>query len=142
MSLELSQLLSAVVSYPETLTILKLLASAAMMFVLGAERQKQRKFMGPRTVMLIGCASTLFSTMALQFDAVFILGGIITGVGFLGGGVITKERGKVHGLTTASLVWMAATIGICVGLGLYVTAVFATVFSYAVLRAKDKLRVS
>jgi len=142
MSFDFSQLVSAVASYPETLTILKLLAAAAMMFVLGAERQKQRKFIGPRTVMLVGCASALFASMALQFQAVFILGGIITGIGFLGGGVITKDRGRVHGLTTASLVWMAATIGICVGLGLYVTAAFATVFSYVVLRAKDKLRVS
>ena len=142
MSLDIPQLVSAVVSYPETLIIVKLLAAAVMMFVLGRERQKQRKFIGPRTVMLVGCASTLFATMAMQFEAPFILGCIMTGVGFLGGGVITKEHGRVRGLTTASLVWMAATIGLCVGLGLYVTAAFATVFSFLVLRAKDKLKVN
>lgn len=135
------QALQSAASYPETLVVAKLMAAAAMMFVLGAERQKQRKFMGPRTLMLVGCASTLFAVMAVQLQASFILGGIMTGVGFLGGGLITKDRGRVRGLTTASLVWMAATIGVCVGLEMYVTAVFATVFSFVVLRSKNTLHV-
>jgi putative Mg2+ transporter-C (MgtC) family protein len=133
--------LQSIVSYPETLTIAKLMLAAAMMFVLGMERQKKLRFIGPRTLMLVGCASALFAVMALQLQNFFIIGGVMTGVGFLGGGIITKERGRVLGLTTASLVWMAATIGICVGLEMFATAAFATVFSFVVLRSKDMLKM-
>jgi len=138
---EALQALQGIVSYPETLTIAKLLLAAAMMFVLGRERQRKLRFIGPRTLMLVGCASALFAVMALQMQNFFIIGGVMTGVGFLGGGMITKERGRVLGLTTASLVWMAATIGICVGLEMYLTAAFATVFSFIVLRSKDMLKM-
>ena len=122
----------------EMLTICKIVLSAALMFVLGKERQEKKRFIGPRTLMLMGFASTLFSSIALQFNNLFVLGGVMTGVGFLGGGVIVKEKGKVGGLTTAALIWMAAAIGICIGLELYVTAIFSTIFSFLVLRSKGK----
>ena len=122
----------------EMLTICKIVLCSVLMFVLGRERQKKKKFVGPRTLMLIGFASTLFSSIALQFNNLFVLGGVMTGVGFLGGGVIVKEKGKVGGLTTAALIWMSAAIGICIGLELYVTAIFSTIFSFFVLRSKGE----
>ena len=117
--------------------IFKIILCSILMFVLGKERQKTKRFVGPRTVILMGCATTLLSTTVIEFNNFFILGGIITGIGFLGGGVITQEKGNVSGLTTAALIWMAATIGVFVGLGLYITSIFTTIFSFCVLRSKD-----
>jgi putative Mg2+ transporter-C (MgtC) family protein len=121
----------------EILMIFKLIVSAILMFILGRERQKKRRFIGPRTLILIGCASTLFSSIGFKFQNFFIIGGLITGVGFIGGGLITKEKGKVAGLTTAALIWMASTIGTIVGLEFYLTAIFTTFFSFFVLKSKE-----
>jgi len=115
--------------------IFKIIVCALLMFILGKERQKKNRFIGPRTLILIGCATTLVSTIAAEFEG-FVLGGIMTGIGFLGAGVITKDRGKVGGLTTAALIWLAAIIGMAVGLELYTTAIFTTLFSYIVLKSK------
>ncbi len=120
--------------------IFKIMLCAALMFIIGKERQKKKRFVGPRTLMLIGCATTLLSAISSSLDISFILGGTVTGVGFLGGGVITKENGKVSGLTTASMIWLAAIIGISIGLELYLTSIFVTVFSFFVLRNKNMLR--
>lgn len=120
----------------EIAVILKIILCASLMFILGKERQRNKRFVGPRTLMLMGCATTLLATIAFELDNAFILGGIMTGVGFLGGGVITKEKQQVRGLTTAALIWTAAIIGIAIGLRLYITAVFVTLFSLFVLRGK------
>lgn len=116
--------------------IFKIMLCALLMFVLGKERQKKGRFIGPRTLMLMGCATTLLSTVGVAFENLFVLGGIVTGIGFLCGGVITKEGRRVGGLTTAALIWLAATIGISVGLELYITAIFVTIFSFIVLESK------
>ena len=116
--------------------IFKVLVCAMLMFILGKERQKKKRFVGPRTLMLMGCATTLLSTIAFELDNFFVLGGIMTDVGFLGGGVITKESGRVGGLTTAALIWTAAIIGITIGIELYLTAIFVAIFSFIVLRSK------
>ncbi|MHC4752176.1 MAG: MgtC/SapB family protein [Planctomycetota bacterium] len=116
---------------------LKITLCALLMFVLGRERQRNKKFVGPRTLMLMGCATTLLAAIAFELDNAYILGGIMTGVGFLGGGVITKDKKQVRGLTTATLIWTAAIIGITIGLELYITGVFVTVFSLFVLGSKS-----
>ncbi len=117
--------------------ILKIMLCAFLMFVLGKERQSKKRFVGPRTLMLVGCATTLLSTIGVMFENLFVLGGIITGVGFLCGGVITKKGGHIGGLTTAALIWLSSTIGISVGLGLYGTAIFTTILSFFILRSKE-----
>jgi putative Mg2+ transporter-C (MgtC) family protein len=117
--------------------ILKIMLCAFLMFVLGKERQKKKRFVGPRTLMLVGCATTLLSTIGIMFENLFVLGGIITGVGFLCGGVITKKDGHVGGLTTAALIWLSSTIGISIGLELYGTAIFTTILSFFILRSKE-----
>jgi putative Mg2+ transporter-C (MgtC) family protein len=121
----------------EITVILKIVLCASLMFILGKERQRKKRFVGPRTLMLMGCATTLLATISFELDNAFILGGIMTGVGFLGGGVITKEKEQVHGLTTATLIWTAAIIGIAIGLELYITAVFVTAFALFVLGSKN-----
>lgn len=119
--------------------ILKVLLSAFLMFILGRERLETKRFVGPRTLMFMGSATTMLTMIAIKLESLVVLGGVMTGIGFLGGGVITKEGNKVGGLTTASLMWMAAMIGIAVGLEFYYVSVFAAVFSFLILRSKDLL---
>jgi putative Mg2+ transporter-C (MgtC) family protein len=58
---------------------------------------------------------------------------IVSGVGFLGAGVIIRDRGGVHGLTTAATIWLVAAVGLAVGAGYYCPAITATVLAVAVL---------
>lgn len=61
---------------------------------------------------------------------------IVTGVGFLGAGVIFREGYTVSGITTAATIWAAAAVGVAVGLELYFVAVFGAVFVFALLEAR------
>jgi putative Mg2+ transporter-C (MgtC) family protein len=124
--------------YGEVVIVLKMLLTAGLVGVLGMERQISHKPLSVRTVMFVGCATTLFTAIALQVNAPFVLSGIITGIGFLGGGVIvtSTQKGEVHNLTTASMVWIVAAIGILVGIDLYLVAMCATAISFVILRSK------
>ncbi len=110
----------------------KLLLSAALGGVVGLERNLRRKAAGLRTSMLIcmgACFFMIISAIAAthpEDDHTRIAAQIIAGIGFLGAGVILRERGNVVGLTTAATVWATAAVGMGVGTGMYVTSIFAT----------------
>lgn len=111
----------------------KLLLSAVLGGLVGYERTVHRKAAGIRTSMLIcmgACFFMIISYVAAvhpEDDHTRIAAQIIAGIGFIGAGVILRERGNVVGLTTAAMVWAVAAIGMAVGDGMYITAVFATV---------------
>jgi putative Mg2+ transporter-C (MgtC) family protein len=63
---------------------------------------------------------------------------VLTGIGFLGAGAIIQSRGSVHGLTTASTIWMVAIMGMAVGAGMYLPAIALTLISLFVLIALDR----
>ncbi|HKV29220.1 MAG TPA: MgtC/SapB family protein [Candidatus Acidoferrales bacterium] len=110
----------------------KLLLSAALGGVVGLEREVHRKAAGLRTSILIctgACFFMIISYVAAvhpEDDHTRIAAQIIAGIGFLGAGVILRERGNVVGLTTAATVWAIAAVGMGVGTGMYVTSIFAT----------------
>ncbi|MGH9729869.1 MAG: MgtC/SapB family protein [Candidatus Acidiferrales bacterium] len=110
----------------------KLLLSAALGGVVGLERQVHRKAAGLRTSILIcmgACFFMIISYVAAthpEDDHTRIAAQIIAGIGFIGAGVILRERGNVVGLTTAATVWATAAVGMGVGTGMYVTSIFAT----------------
>jgi len=82
--------------------------------------------------------SALFSLLSMAFgdgDPTRIAAQIVTGVGFLGAGIILKsEAGTVVNLTTAASIWFSAAIGMTIGLGLYGIALVATLFSILIPR--------
>ena len=130
-----------------------LLASIAFVLcaVIGMERQFQHKSAGIRTHALVGlgaCVFTLISVEGFVYLAEYqvtrdpsrIAAQIVSGVGFLGAGVIFVNRDVVRGLTTAASIWLVAVIGLTAGAQLYVLAVGATVISWFVLAVL--LRVS
>lgn len=114
---------------------------------IGIERSYHGRPAGFRTHTLVCLASSLLMLITVYqprwfqvafgdtawMDPTRMAQGIVTGIGFLGGGVIFKEGIGVRGLTTAASVWMTAAIGILMGLGLYFPAVTGTVLTMAVL---------
>lgn len=107
--------------------------------LIGAEREFRDKAAGFRTIIFICLGATLFTIFSFKIadaasaDPTRITAYIVSGVGFLGAGVILRESGKVIGLTTASIVWLAAALGIGIGAGQYSLTLIATATTLIVL---------
>jgi putative Mg2+ transporter-C (MgtC) family protein len=126
--------------------ILAMIVSTVLGGLVGLERQMGRKPAGLRTHVLVCLGSTLFVLITqhavrgvkpegvnVNWDPTRIIHGIITGVGFLGAGSIMRRDGDVYGLTTAASIWMAAGIGVAVGVYAWGLAVLGTVLALIVL---------
>lgn len=115
--------------------------------LIGVEREYRARPAGLRTHILMSLASALLMIAAVhqvrwfndaapglvRMDPVRMAHGVLTGIGFLCGGVIFRERFSVHGLTTAASLWMTASLGMLYGIGFYSLAVIGTVVTLAVL---------
>lgn len=121
----------------------KVVLAGLLGFVVGLEREWMGSAAGDRTFSLVAIGSALVT--ALSFD-VFgpsagndpgrVVANIVTGVGFLGGGMILKEGGTVRGLTTAAGIWAVAAVGMSVGAERYLLAILTTVLIMVVLGAE------
>ena len=92
--------------------------------LIGLERQVRGKPVGVRTAILICLGTSVFIELGVlsgnaEADPTRVLGQVVTGVGFLGAGVILARGGVVTGVTTAAVIWILAAIGSCIGLGQY-----------------------
>src|SRR5437773_1839855 len=118
---------------------IKLLLAAILGGIIGIEREIRDKPAGLRTNILICVGSTLF--MSISTKVAQVLGGdptriaaqIISGIGFLGAGAVLQSHGFVLGLTTAATIWVVAGVGMALGSGMYMVAVFATAMSLITL---------
>ncbi|XAW89396.1 MgtC/SapB family protein [Vibrio sp. CDRSL-10 TSBA] len=113
-------------------------------FLIGVERQTRGKPVGIRTSILIISGTYLFMAMAVSLspntlDQARVLGQIITGVGFLGAGVMMAQDGKIHGVTSAAVIWVLAALGLMIGLGYMTQSVMITVLVLSVLYGVDKV---
>ena len=118
----------------------RLIVAAIFGGILGIDREMKHKTAGLRTHMLVSLGSALFILIPLQSHASMqdmsrVLQGLIAGVGFLGAGAIIKvvENHEAKGLTTAASLWMAAAIGIAMGMGHGMTALLATFLALIIL---------
>ena len=100
--------------------------------LLGLERQYKNKTAGFRTIILICLGSAIFTMVAQHAGQVANLN-IVTGVGFIGAGVIFKDNIAVSGLTTAAVIWISAAIGMAIGSGNYGLSVYSTLVTLLVL---------
>lgn len=100
--------------------------------LLGLERQYKNKIAGFRTIILICLGSTLFTIVA-QTSGNLAAMNIVTGVGFIGAGVIFKDNVGVSGLTTAAVIWVSAGIGMVIGSDHYLLGVVSTIVVLVVL---------
>lgn len=104
--------------------------------IIGVERQWQGREAGVRTYAAVSMGSCIFSLVslhALPQPAPMIAAGVVTGVGFLGAGIILRDAGHVVGLTTAATVWATAAVGMLVGFGMYVLAALCTAMLVGIL---------
>ena len=131
------------------------LEELALAFVLsalvGIEREMRNKAAGLRTYTLVGVAAALFMLISkygftnvlvanrIVLDPSRIAAQVVSGIGFIGGGVIFMRRDLVRGLTTAASVWLTAALGMACGAGLPVLAVATTVGHFTIMFAFPKL---
>lgn len=110
----------------------RLLIGAALGLAIGFEREWRHRPAGAHTTGLVAAAAAAFAAIepALGGAAERIIANIVTGVGFLAGGVILREGGQVSGLNTAATIWATAAVGALAGVGLYLEALAA---AFAVL---------
>jgi putative Mg2+ transporter-C (MgtC) family protein len=118
--------------------LLLLLIAFVLSMMIGVERQLQQKSAGLRTHTLVGTGAAVFTLVSgfgfsnvlgneVNLDPSRIAAQIVSGVGFLGAGVIFIRRDTVRGLTTAATIWMTAGVGMACGAGMPVLAAAATV---------------
>jgi len=116
----------------------RLLLAAGLGAAVGLEREYRQKPAGLRTNILIAVGSALFTVMSVSLtggggDPSRIAAQIVTGIGFLGGGAIMRNRDSVHGMTTAATIWVNAAIGVAAGAGQYALATFTAALTLVVL---------
>ncbi|WP_343531196.1 MgtC/SapB family protein [Pedobacter sp.] len=107
----------------------KFLLTILLCGIIGAEREYRSKSAGLKTMIMIGLGSALFTVLSVKIGDVShdrIASNIVTGIGFLGAGVIFKEENRVKGLTTACVIWIVAAIGMAVGSGYFIQAIGVT----------------
>jgi putative Mg2+ transporter-C (MgtC) family protein len=130
--------------------LLYLGAALVLSAAIGFERELRGKSAGIRTNAVIGLASALvmevskfgFGDVAgehVSLDPSRVAAQVVSGIGFVGAGLIFVHRGTVRGLTTASTAWMAAAIGLACGAGLPALAAIATVMHFAVVVGLSRL---
>ena len=113
----------------ELFNITPLLLSVFLGFLIGLERESKHKSIGIRTVSLITLGSTIYTLISIYYfnsDPTRVIAQIVSGIGFLGAGIIFKSGNEVKGLTTAATVWTSSGIGVLVGLGLYEISIIST----------------
>ena len=122
--------------------ILRLLLAGIMGGLIGLEREMRAKGAGIRTHFIVALGSALFMIISMfafegtdKFDSSRVAAGVVSGIGFIGGGVIIFQRNVIRGITTAAGMWVAAAIGLACGAGpkMYPIAIAATLLTLLVL---------
>ena len=124
--------------------MLRLIVAAVCGSLIGIEREKRQKSAGLRTHIVVAVASALMMIVSkygffdvvmvdgLQADVSRIAAGVVSAIGFIGGGVIFIRRDNLVGLTTAAGLWATVGVGIAIGAGMYIIGVFSTLFIVSV----------
>ncbi|MBD5379944.1 MAG: MgtC/SapB family protein [Bacteroides sp.] len=124
-------------------SLYKLILSLLLGSIVGFERKRKGQSAGVRTFALISMGATLAMILSIYVPQEYlglkngdpgrIAAQVLSGIGFLGAGAIIQMKGSVRGLTTAAGIWMVATIGLAVGVGLYVLSFIATLLIMFIL---------
>lgn len=124
--------------HPYFLLILAALCGGA----LGTERQiAGHREAGKRTLALVSLGSCLFTVLPMLQKGIIdpwrMASTVITGVGFIGAGVMMKENNlNIRGLTTAATIWISSAIGVCIAADRILLGIFCTIFTFIILKIK------
>ena len=130
-------------------SVFRLMLSLFLGSIVGYERKRKGQSAGVRTFSLIAMGATLAMLLSIYVPQEYlglkngdpgrIAAQVITGVGFLGAGAIIQMKGSVRGLTTAAGIWMVATIGMAVGVGMYWVSIAATALILFILVQLERI---
>lgn len=129
---------------PDEIRIFGQLALAAFLgMMIGIEREVTQKAAGMRTYSLVSLGAALFTVLSIEgfrqffgstsIDPTRVAAQVVLGVGFLGAGLIVLKEGRPRGLTTAAGIWVAAAIGMAIGVKFYSVAVFAALLTFIIV---------
>ncbi|NVM93503.1 MgtC/SapB family protein [Arthrobacter wenxiniae] len=131
--------------------LLCLAAAVVLPTLIGLERQVNNKSAGMRTHALVGLGAALFVVVGkygfsdvldinlVRLDPSRVAAQIVSGIGFIGAGLVFVRRNKVRGLTTASSIWLTAAVGAAAGAGLVLYAAFVTAAYFLIVLAYSKV---
>ena len=138
---------------PYPVMLARMVGAIAVGAVIGAEREYRDHPAGLRTHILVALAACVFALLSIEsvhmagfadeqvrIDPLRVIEAVTSGVAFLAAGMIVFSRGQVKGLTTGAGMWLAGAVGLSVGLGYWLVAVFATFACFAVLFILGKIR--
>ncbi len=127
--------------------ILRVFVAAVLGGGIGLQRGLARKPAGIRTHALICLGAALFTGIAEGFETVAgfdpsrIAAGVVTGIGFVGAGVILRsETGRIEGVTTAASIWSTAAVGVAIGTGLYIIGTFTAILAGTIMAVRLLLK--
>lgn len=116
-------------------SIISLFTAFVLGGLIGFERQYRQRTAGLRTNVLVAVGAAIFVDIASNLSgadgAVRVIAYVVSGIGFLGAGVIMRQEGSIHGLNTAATLWCSAAVGAAAGSDLIVEAIVATLFIIA-----------
>lgn len=122
------------IKFEQIAFVLRLIIASVCGACIGWERKNRSKEAGVRTHCIVACGSALMMIISKyafsdseSFDAARVAAQIVSGIGFLGAGMIFVHKNTITGLTTAAGVWATAGIGMALGAGMYELGIFATV---------------
>lgn len=131
--------------------LVKVCLSVVAGIVMGLERKARNQVIGMRTLVLISVSSTLLAVLSYSLpeiqaskgfdggDPTRVIAGVVSGIGFLGGGAILHQGLNVKGLTSAAIVWTTSALGMAIGVGLYIQAAFVLVVAVFLLLVLEKV---
>ena len=131
--------------------IIKIFASVVCGFILGLERKTRNQAVGTRTLILIAVSSALLSILSYYMaeqgnrrgysggDPTRIVAGVVSGIGFVGGGAIIKQGLNIKGLTSAAIIWTSSALGLAIGDGLYIQAALVLIVAMISLVVLEKV---
>jgi putative Mg2+ transporter-C (MgtC) family protein len=137
-----NEVINGFIAPEQGIIIFKILLSAILGFGIGWNRRSNEA--GIRTFTLITLGATIFTIISIMgfpenaetADQSRVVAQIVTGIGFIGVGVIWKTKNHLKGLTTAATIWVAAGVGIAVGVGMFTLAVLGQVLVIMILHLK------
>lgn len=121
----------------ELLMAFRALVAVSLGGFIGWERERHGREAGVRTYGAVALGACIFALISTHVtggsNPHVIAAGVVTGVGFLGAGVILREGGNIVGLTTAATLWATASVGLAIGYGMYILGVLVSVIVFGLL---------
>ncbi len=125
----------------ELLYVMRVTVSLLCGAFIGYERERHGLEAGIRTYAAVAIGTCSFGLISSHVpgsaDFTRIAAGVVTGIGFIGAGVIVHSRGKALGLTTAATIWATASVGLAIAFGMYILGVLTSIIIYGLLALHD-----